>query len=67
MLTERELRKIVDEAIVKYAVRNDGIKGWAREDIEASINTLGGSREDLYRAMRIGFEACFEDLDHYIS
>lgn len=62
MLTERELRALVDEAIVKYAVISNGARGWAKADIEESVYRLGGTQDDVYRAMAFGMEACFGDI-----
>ena len=62
MLNELELRAIVDEAIVRFAVVNDGVKGWRKEDLEKAVTERGGDKNDLYRAMELGFEACFGDI-----
>ena len=62
MLSERELRAVVNEAMVKYALTSGGAKGWAKADIEESVTRLGGNKDDLYRAMAFGMELCFGDL-----
>ena len=63
MLTKRTLELIVDDCMKRYARENDGIKGWAKEDIENAVFRNGGEQNDVYAAMVIGMEICFGDCD----
>lgn len=59
MLSERELRAVVDEAIVHYAVTRDA-KGWSKAYIENRIAELGGDPDDFFNAVVLGMQICFE-------
>ena len=51
MLDERKIRLVVTSAMSKYASRNDGRKGMAKDDVIEAVAKFGGDCDDVRRAM----------------
>lgn len=61
MIEKEVLELVVKKVMDKFAKENDGSRGWANEDIENEILLLSGAMTDVYEAMKIGFNVCFND------
>ncbi|HHR6834715.1 TPA: hypothetical protein ACS82W_001586 [Streptococcus pneumoniae] len=61
MIEKEILELVVKKVMDKFAKKNDGSRGWVKEDIENEILLLGGTMTDVYESMKIGFNVCLND------
>lgn len=54
MLDERQITLVVTSAMVKYAAKNNGKRGLAKEDVISAVVSFGGDVDDVRVAMLEG-------------
>ena len=56
MLSERQIKLVVTSAMSKYAAKNDGRRGLAKDDVIEAVAKFGGDINDVRAAMIEGIK-----------